>query len=130
MPEKNSRMRDDLEHDVVLGVMQIKYLVEEKGYEAKKAWQAVCVDSRELGNYYNSKGEKGKLESTGNRPVGKCFDLANTCKIVKRRDTSGFVLFGGCYVNFSYNYPLADADSIGDPNNNYFGNVGELVLEV
>ena len=51
MANKNSRMRDNLEHDVVLGVMQIKYLVEEKGYEVAEAWMAVCVDSKDLGHY-------------------------------------------------------------------------------
>lgn len=131
MPEKNSRMRDDLEHDVVLGVMQIKYLVEEEGYEVEKAWQAVCVDSKELGHYRNSKHPKGKFESTGSRPVGKCFDLANTCKIVKRRDGLGFMLFGGYYfINSFYCCPLADAVSVYDPINGFNNSVGELVLDV
>lgn len=130
MPNKNSRMRDDLEHDVVLGVMQIRYLVEEKGYKVKDAWEAVCVDSRELGHYFNSKNAKRKFETTGSRQIGKCFDLGNTCKIVKEHRTSGFLLFSGRYDKYSFNCPLAHAESVTNSEFNFFGSVGELVLDV
>lgn len=130
MPNKNSRLRNDMEHDVVLGVMQIKYLVEEKGYKVEDAWEAVCVDSKDLGHYRNSKNAKNKFETTGSRQIGKCYDLGNTCKIVKKCGASGFVLFGGDYRNDSDNYPLADAGSINNPNNDYNNSVGELVLDV
>lgn len=130
MPSKNSRLRDDLEHDVVLGVMLIKYLVEEKGYRVAKAWEAVCVNSKDLGHYWNSENAKHKFETTGSRQIGKCFDLGNTCKIVKKREASGFVLFGGDYVGDGDDYPLADANSISFPNNDYDCSVGELVLDV
>ena len=130
MPSKNSRLKDDLQADVVLGVMRIKYLVEEKGYQVAEAWKDVCVDSKDLGRYWNSENAKREYETTGSRQIGKGFDLGNTCKIVKKREASGFVLFGGCYCNFGDNCPLADAVSINDPNNNFNCSVGELVLDV
>lgn len=130
MPSKNSRMRDNLEHDVVLGVMQIKYLVEEKEYEVAEAWKAVCVNSKNLGNYLNSKNAKCELETTGSRQIGKCFDLGNTCKIVKKREASGFVLLGGYYFNISVDCPLADANSVDYPICDFIIGVGELVLDV
>ena len=130
MPSKNSRLKDDLQADVVLGVMRIKYLVEEKGYKVEEAWKAVCVNSKDLGHYVNSKNAKHEFETTGSRQIGKCFDLGNTCKIVKRREASGFVLFGGDYDDGSNKYPLAYVVGIGVPSHGYFGSVGELVLDV
>ena len=130
MPSKNSRLRDDLEHDVVLGVMLIKYLVEEKGYQVAEAWRAVCVDSKDLGHYRNSKNAKHVLETTGSRQIGKCFDLGNTCKIVKEREVSGFVIFGSSFCNGSNYCPLADGDSIDEPDDDYDVSVGELALDV
>lgn len=130
MPSKNSRLKDDLQADVVLGVMRIKYLVEEKGYKVAEAWKAVCVDSKDLGHYRNSKDAKHDFETTGSRQIGKCFDLGNTCKIVKKRGASGFVLFGGCCGNFGDNCPLADACSIDGPDDVDGDSVGELVLDV
>lgn len=131
MPNKNSRIRDNLEHDVVLGVMQIKYLVEEEGYNVKKAWKAVCFDSTEIGLYRNSRNPKYyDFETTGKRKLGKCYDLGNTFKIVKKRETSGFVLFGGSYDGNGYYYPLANACSISNPFKDYNNSVGELVLDV
>lgn len=130
MPNKNSRMRDELEHDVVLGVMQIKYLVEEKGYKVAEAWMAVCVDSKDLGHYLNSENPRYQYERTGSRQIGKCFDLGNICKIVKKRDASGFMIFGGKFTNFGSDYPLAFAVDILTPGDDYFDSVGELVLDV
>jgi len=130
MPSKNSRLKDDLQADVVLGVMRIKCLVEEKGYQVAEAWEAVCVNSEKLGHYKNSENAKHEFETTGSRQIGKCFDLGNTCKIVKKRGASGFVLFGGGYYCDSDNCPLADVYSIYIPNFLYNYSVGELVLDV
>lgn len=137
MPNKNSRMRDNREHDVVLGVMLIKYLVEEKGYKVADAWKAVCVDSKDLGHYTNSKNAKKlKFEKTGSRQIGKCFDLGNTVKIVIERGTtlgfaSGFVLCGGRYAHNGNYYPLASASSIFCYyySNECYDGVGALVLD-
>ena len=130
MPSKNSRLKDDLQADVVLGVMRIKYLVEEKGYQVAEAWKAVCVDSKDLGHYRNLKNAKHDFETTGSRQIGKCFDLGNTCKIVKKREASGLVLFGGSFNVDSNSYPLADADCIRNPDVDRNCSVGELVLDV
>ena len=130
MPSKNSRLRDKLEHDVVLGVMLIKYLVEEKQYEVEEAWKAVCVDSADLGHYRNSKDAKKEFETTGSRQIGKCYDFGNTFKIVKERESSGFVELGGAYNVYSFIYHLADVKSIVGPENNMHYDVGELVLDV
>ena len=130
MPSKNSRLKDDLQADVVLVVMRIKYLVEEKGYKVAEAWKAICDNSEKLGHYIYLKKGKHKFETTGSRQIGKCFDLGNTCKIVKKREASGFVLFGGSYCYGSFIYPLADAFSIIDPVDVYSFSVGELVLDV
>lgn len=130
MPNKNSRMRDDLQHDVVLGVMQVKYLVEEKGYKVAEAWKDVCVDSKDLGHYRYSEKPKYEYETTGSRQIGKCFDLGNTCKIVKKREASGFVCFGGNFNLNSIYYPLAEAQGIYDSDEDYNDSVGELVLDV
>ena len=130
MPSKNSRLKDDLQADVVLGVMRIKCLVEEKGYQVAEAWEAVCVNSKDLGHYRNSQKAKHKFEKTGSRQIGKCFDLGNTSKIVKKRGGLGFMIFGGSYRINSNKYPLADAGSIFGPNDIYDDSVGELVLDV
>lgn len=127
---KNSRLRDELEHDVVLGIMLIKHLVEEQGYQVAEAWKEVCVDSKDLGHYRKSKNAKHDFETTGSRQIGKCFDLGNTCKIVKKREVSGFVRYGGNFKNLSYRYPLADVNSFNDPFIVCNFSVGELVLDV
>ena len=130
MPSKNSRLKDDLQADVDLGVMRIKYLIEEKGYNVAEAWKAVCVDSRDLGHYWNSENAKHTLEATGSRQIGKCFDLGNTFKIVKKSGTSGFTFFGGHSNTYSHIYPLAQAYSGYNPSNIDDGSVGEIVLDV
>jgi len=134
MPSKNSRLRNELEHDVVLGVMLIKYLVEEEGYKVAEAWEAVCDDSTQLGHYENSKDAKigmFEYEKTGSRQIGKCFDLANTFKIVKKRDDGGFISFGGDRNFPGWTYPLAKASShsysFSDVPTN---DVGMLMLDV
>lgn len=129
MPEKNSRQIDDLEKNVSLGII-IKCLVEEKKYKVRDAWKTVCVDSKDIGHYCDSENPKGSFERTGSRKVGKWYDLGNTCKIVKRRGASGFVLFGGTYGNDGNLFPLADAYAIDNPNIEYCYSVGELVLNV
>lgn len=129
MPEKNSRQIDDLEKDVSLGII-IKYFVEEEKYKVKDAWKAVCVNSKDIGHYRDSKNPKGDFERTGSRKVGKWYDLGNTCKIVKRHGASGVVLFGAFYLNCGDSYPLADAHAINFSFVGYFNSVGELVLDV
>lgn len=106
MPEKNSKMCDDIEYGVVLGVMHIKDLVD-NGCEVRKAWKKICVDT------INTIGvEESNFELTGSRPVGKFYDLSNTYKIVKKRGTSLYTIFGGHHNCLNFDFPLAIADDI------------------
>ena len=127
IPEKNSRLIDDLEKDVSLGVL-IKYLVEKRKYKVRKAWKTVCVNSKDIAHCDNSKDAKHEFEETGSRPIGKWFDLGNTCKIVKKREGSGYLIFGTCYDYKNGN--LADVSDIGFPYDDCNLSVGELVMDV
>ena len=129
MPSKNSRSGTELHWAAFLG-KQLKYLVDEKNYSVEYAWKAVCDDSRDLGHYWNSKDPKYGLEPTGSRKVGAFFDLANTCKILKKWKASGFLLAGGYCCDVSNNCPLANLDPFNNPINNYNFGVGWLVLDV
>ena len=129
MPEKNSRQIDDLEKDVFLGII-IKYLVYEEEKKVKDAWKAVCVNSKDIGHYHDSKNPKRDFERTGSRKVGKWYDLGNTYKIVKRHGASGFVLFGGCFEFDGDYYPLAFACTFKYSFGICKYSVGELVLDV
>ena len=129
MPSKNSRSGTELHHAAFLGKL-MKYLIDEKNYSVGNAWKAVCNDSRDLGHYWNSKDAKYEFEPTGSRKVGLFCDLANTCKILKKRGASGFLLAGGRYCNFSEGCPLADMSTINNPSDNYYYSVGWLVLDV
>lgn len=129
MPEKNSRQIDDLEKDVSLGII-IKYLLEVEKYNLGYAWRTVCFDSAKIGHCRDSENPKGDFEVTGSRKVGKWYDLGNTCKIVKRRGSSGFELFGTSYNLMGKNYPLAYFSSIYNHYNGCKYSVGEFALDV
>lgn len=129
MPSKNSRMSNELQQAALLG-RHMKYLFEEKGYTVEAAWRAVCNDSRDIGNHWNSVGAKHDFESTGSRKVGDFFNLANTCKILSNSDGSGFLLAGGGYYINGNEYPLAGLVTFNNPNNCYYNSVGLLVLDV
>lgn len=125
MPEKNSRMCDDMEYDVFLGIMQIKQLVD-NGCEVRKAWKKICTDCFE-----HKEIKKSDLELTGSRLSGKFYDLPNTYKIVKKRDASFFVFLGGRASYFNgYDYPLAVADDIKKPDTTIKNSIGIARLDV
>lgn len=129
MPSKNSQSGTNYHYAIFLGTI-IKYLIDEKKYSVAAAWEAVCDDSCVLGHYCNSEDAKKKFEPTGSRNVGAFCDLANTCKILKKRGTCRFFLAGGNYGNFSYDYPLADMFTIGNLDSELNYSVGWLVLDV
>ena len=130
MPEKNSRSGTELHRAAFLG-KQMKYLIDKKKYSVESAWEAVCNDSRGLGHYWNSKDAKHDFEPTGSRKVGAFYDLANTCKLLKKYDGSGFLLAGGrCNDSDGNGCPLADMCTIHDPDNVSNHSVGWLVLDV
>lgn len=129
MPSKNSRNGNELQWAAFLG-KQMKYLVEERHYSVSYAWRAVCDDSYDLGHYWNSDDAKYKYELTGRRRVGEFFDLANTCKILKKSNASGFLFASGTFNCISYESPLANMVNIYDSDCNYSDSVGWLVLDV
>lgn len=66
-PDNESRLGTKSEYMLFLGYL-IKNLVS-KGVSVEKAWNAVCVDSKELGHYKNSDDAKDDFELTGSREV-------------------------------------------------------------
>lgn len=110
MPERESRLGTKAEYLAFLGVL-IKKLIEDKKWSVAKAWDAVCVNSKNLGHYHNSKCAKEFFEDTGEREVCGFFDLANTCKIVaidnEERFATGFWLAAGRYNNYGGSFPLS-----------------------
>lgn len=127
-PEMKSRLGTRNEYIAFLGVL-IKLLVKE-GWSKKRAWNAVCNDSKELGHYQNSKNAKYTLEPTGSRCICGFYDLVNTYKILAEDiEAGGFWLAGGtCYYGSHYN-PLADLDHFINRSDDYGLSVGWLVLE-
>lgn len=129
LPEKESRLGTTKERIAFLGLL-IKYLIEEKGYEVKDAWKAVCDQSKDLGHYWDSENAKHEFEDTGSRQIGEWCDLGNTCKITEEDEAGGFSLVGGSCNFYGDNYPLADVDGVDYPNNVYGNSVGWFVLSV
>lgn len=107
-PDRGSRLGTKLEYVTFLGVF-IKSLIE-IGWKVADAWKAVCVDSKELGHYWNSENAKHDFEPTGSREVCGFYDLANAYKILAEdedEEAGGFWLAGSSYIHCSYGYPLA-----------------------
>ena len=128
-PEYNSRLGTKTEYVAFIGVL-IKQLVE-MGWSIKKAWDAVCNDSKELGHYCNSKHARYQdYESTGCREICGFYDLANFCKILADDERSlGFWRASGGYWNNSCCFPLASLNYRIDPDSDYHDCVGWLVLD-
>ena len=129
MPSKNSRSGTDLHRAAFLG-KQMKYLIEEENYSVEDAWKAVCVDSRDLGHYWNSKDANHDFEPTGSRKIGDHSDLANTFKILKKRGATYFLRAGGHFSSSSDEHPLADLRIISAPSYKDDYGVGWLVMDV
>ena len=105
-PHRGSRLGTRSEYIAFCGVL-IKSLVAE-GWKIKKAWEAVCFDSREIGHYWNSEFAKEDLEPTGSRKVCGFFDLGNVCKLLACEDEAGgFYLAGGDFIKNSTIHPIA-----------------------
>jgi len=100
-PERNSRLGAKLQYGAFLGVL-IKSLIEE-GMTVEHAWKAVCNDSKELGHFWNSVDAKRSFETTGSRPIGSFYDLANTCKLLEEN-----IQAGGCCCHCGGFSPLAE----------------------
>ncbi len=114
MPEKNSRIINDLEKDVSLGVL-IRCLVKEN-HNVRDAWKIVCSDSED--DKYSIK--------TGKKHIGVWCDLyGEIWKIVKKRNTSIFLGYAGCGL---HQRALASNCILGH-NTYYYEAVGEIVID-
>ena len=101
------------------------------GWDVKGAIEAVVLDSKELGNYWNSKNALHDFEMTGNREFCGVCDLANTYKLLdcSNEEVGGFwVTGGGCHY-YSFDYPLAARYFSYGVDNVYDCGVAWLVLE-
>jgi len=106
-PRWSSRLGTRSQYVAFLGVL-IKALVAED-WTVDEAWNLVCNDSRQLGNYCDSQNAKHDFEPTDSRAIAVFYDLVNTYKILKdTEETGGFWLAGGSRLDYSYFYPLAD----------------------
>ena len=128
MPDKNSRIGTKKEYVAFLGTL-IKYLIEKEGYDVGEAWKMVCDDSHKLGHYINSQDAKGDYENTGSRKVGKFYDLANTCKIIRDDRIGIFLRAGGNYKMLSIASPLSRIVPIDKPYDYRITHVGWIVLD-
>lgn len=127
--DKLCRIGTRSEYVAFLGVL-IKKLVE-KGWSVSKAWKAVCIDSKELGHYCDSKESKDDFEDTGSREVCGFYDLANTGKILAfDKDAGGFWCATSWYCYGGKDCPLAYL-SLNTESRNYlfYDSVGWLVFE-
>ena len=126
-PERGSRLGTKSEYIAFLGVL-IKTLVN-NGWSKTEAWNAVCINSQELGCYYNLPNSLCGFADTGSRNIYGFYDLANTNKILARDSDYYFWLASGCRHNYGYNYPIANL--IYYHINDFSGNssVGWIVLE-
>ena len=127
-PEQGSRLGTKSEYIAFLAVL-IKELVD-SGKSVEWAWNAVCNDSKELGNYWNSENAKHAFEDTGSREICGFFDLANTYKILAEKDKeSVFWLASGFYANGGDSRQLASLCNSKYYCFDYINACGWLVLE-
>lgn len=104
-PEQGSRLGTETEYIAFLAVL-IKELVN-SGKSVEWAWNAVCNDSEELGNYWNSQNAKHEFEDTGRREICGFFDLANTYKILAD-DEDGNICLAGLFCDYyGFYLPIA-----------------------
>lgn len=128
-PEYNSRLGTMTEYVAFLGVL-IKQLVE-MGWSIKRAWDAVCNDSRELCYYCNSEYAKHDYKSTGCIEICGLYDLEKKCYKILAEDeeAGGFWLAGGNCNNGNCIHPLAYLWRFGTPNDDFSNSSGWLVLD-
>lgn len=134
-PEQGSRLGTKSEYVAFLAVL-IKELVN-SGKSVEWAWNAVCNNSKELGNYWNSKDSskcaQNDFEPTGSREICGWYDLANSFKILAEdEEAGGLWQAGGFYGYFSHEFPLAGMGHVCSSNyRNYvdYQCCGWLVLD-
>lgn len=124
LPEYGSKLGTCDEHDLFLGTI-IDYLVKKELFSIQKAWDYVCVDSSQLGNFWGSHQAVYGLEPTGQRRVGQWYDLGNTCKLtVMREDSFIFYYKGGFFAGTGSGFPIAEMDIVVSPHKKCLFSVG------
>lgn len=98
-PERGSRLGTESEYLAFLGIL-IKRLTQKMNIA--EAWNAVCYDSNQLGNYSGTKKNTGSINVCG------FFDLGNTKKILTSERGYEFCFAGGCWQNSDVFFPLSN----------------------
>jgi len=88
----------------------------------------VCDDSSSAGNYCNFPNATHNFEVSGAREVGGASDgVGNTYKIVTSVEPV-FCYFGGSYDKYGDYFPVANVDTINNPDSSIFFGSGVVVL--
>lgn len=124
-PKHNSRLGNRLEYVAFLGVLIKKFVAAGKSLEW--AWNVVCNDSKEIGNYLDSKDYE-PFADTGSKGAFEFYDLGNTYKILADEyEGEGFWLAGGCCFVKGSAYPLAAITYHCDYIDGFYNSVGWIV---
>jgi len=129
-PERRSRLGTKSEYLSFLAVL-IKKLVE-GGMEICHAWDIVCNNSSELGNYKRPSDTKQNynLEPTGSREVCGFYDLSNVYKILAEDNyDNGFWAASGECTEEANVFPLAEIDHFTGRYTPLFFGTGWIILE-
>lgn len=110
LPEKHSRMVNNIEYDFFCGVY-IKELVA-YGYNVARAWYEVCNESCKHGHFWDTHGAIDTFEPTGSRPQGVWCDLGNTKKIITDKEGSFFFTVSGSYKDSSQSCAIASMEEL------------------
>ena len=119
-PERDSSQGTDEEYYLFIG-----YLIK----EGHLTWKQAAVNSRSVGNFWDSPDSPKAMEKTGTRNCGGFYGfVGNTCKYVKQAKASGYALMGGSFCDHGCTNPVADALPIYYPDFVIYDSVGWLVL--
>lgn len=130
MPERESRLGTTGERIAFLGLV-IKCLIEYKKYTVSDAWIAVCDQSKDLGNCWDSENtDYESFEPTGSRQIGEWYDLLNTIKITFDSGIDGFWIVGGSCIYDGDASPLSCITYIRNSYADYYDSTGWIVLSV
>ena len=111
-PEKNSCIGSPNQRIIFLALI-IKELITECNYEIEDAWKAVCDESGRIAHYWDSeKTPQNSFETTGQRKVGKWYDLGNTSKLLYDSQTDTYFESGGNFSLISLYQPLAEVKKL------------------
>lgn len=107
-PLRNSRLGTKNEYYAFIGVLMKKLM--ESGKTLEWVWKSLCDDSKELGNFWNSKNSQHDIELTGSRCICDFCDLGNTSKFLAGDEDAPHYRAGGTYYMDGNYKPLAKVD--------------------